>query len=147
MISAHITYKEATFSAIATRKSILNVPNEAQLRNMQILAEVIFEPLREGLGGKPIKITSFFRSPELNNLIGGSRTSQHTCNEGAAMDLDNEDPSNLEIFNYIRDKLTFDQLIWEYGDNVSPGWIHVSYHENNNRNQILRCINGNYYML
>ena len=143
-ISEHITYREATFSATAIRKGIPNDPDENQLKNMQILAEAVFEPLRKGLGDKPIKITSFFRSRALNSIIGGASKSQH-C-EGMAMDLDSEDPTNRQIFDYIKDNLTFDQLILEYPDtNDNPSWVHVSYNIDNNRMQILRCINGHYY--
>ena len=99
--------------------------------------------LRLGLGGNPININSFFRRAELNSLIGGSKNSQHLCNNGVAMDLDSD--NNKEIFDYIHDNLVFDQLIWEYGDNDNPAWVHVSYHKDNNRQQSLRCVNGNYY--
>lgn len=142
-ISEHISYREATFSAIAIRKGLFNTPNDEQLLNMELLADAIFEPLRLGLGGNPININSFFRRAELNSLIGGSKNSQHLCNNGAAMDLDSD--NNKEIFDYIHDNLVFDQLIWEYGDNDNPAWVHVSYHKDNNRQQSLRCVNGNYY--
>lgn len=148
MISEHITYREATQSDTAIRKGILNVPDDIQLRNMQILAEAVFEPLRTGLGGKPIRITSFFRSQELNSLVGGSKFSQHCAINGAAMDIDNENPTNKEIFNFINDNLVFDQLIIEYPDNEgNPSWVHVSYHEGHNRNEVLMCINGNYHKI
>ncbi len=149
-ISEHITYREATFSREAVKKGIFNEPDEVQLKAIQILAEAIFEPLRSGLEGKPIHISSLFRSAELNSLVGGSHNSQHLCNEGAAVDLDNDingDPSNRDIFFYIKSDLLFDQLIWEYGDNESPSWVHVSYHEGHNRNQVLRCMNGDYILM
>jgi zinc D-Ala-D-Ala carboxypeptidase len=147
-ISEHISFKEATFSATAIRKGILNVPDEVQLKNMQILADKVFEPLRLGLGGKPIHISSFFRSWNLNILIGGSPSSQHLCNRGAAMDLDNIDPSNTDIFNFINDNLEFDQLISEYPNEEGvPSWVHVSYNKDNNRNEVLMCINGNYHKI
>lgn len=146
MISQHVTYKEATFSATAVKRGILNEPDESQLENIVILVNEVFEPLRAGLGGKPIRITSLFRSKELNRIIGGALSSQHLCHEGAAMDLDNVDPSNMQIFNYIKNNLEFDQLIWEYEDlDGNPSWVHVSYHEGKNRKQILRCVNGHYY--
>ena len=145
MISKNITYKEATFSATALRKGINNTPDDFQLKNMQILAEAVFEPLREALGGKAIKISSFFRSPELNSLIGGSPSSQHCAMNGAAMDIDNEDPTNKEIFDYIKDNLIFDQLIAEYPDkDGNPSWVHVSYRDHN-RQEVLICVNNHYY--
>ena len=85
MISKHISTKEGVYSRTATRLDIDNEPNEEQLANMKLLAEEIFEPLRAYVGG-PIKINSFFRSPELNKAIGGSTKSQH-CH-GQAIDID-----------------------------------------------------------
>ena len=84
-ISKHISYREGTFSVTAKRLGLENEPNEKQLENMKLLAEKIFEPLRQYVG-KPIKINSFFRSPELNRAIGGSSKSQH-C-KGQAIDID-----------------------------------------------------------
>ena len=82
-ISKNITYAEAIHSQTAKRKGIDNTPNPTQVENMKLTAEKIFQPLREWVGG-PIKINSFFRSPELNEAIGGSKTSQH-C-KGQAID-------------------------------------------------------------
>ena len=84
-ISDHITYKEATQSNTAIRKGIDNTPNDEQLLNIIEIAKKVFEPLRNGLGDKPIRINSFFRSLELNKAIGGSTKSQH-C-KGEAMDI------------------------------------------------------------
>ena len=84
-ISDHITYAEAIHSNTAKRKGIDNTPNPNQIEAMKLIAEKVFEPLREWAGG-PIKVNSFFRSPELNTAIGGSKTSQH-C-KGQAIDID-----------------------------------------------------------
>jgi hypothetical protein len=150
-ISEHITYREAVYSRTAVKKKIKNIPNESQLAYMKIWAEKVFEPLRKGTGNRSLQISSFFRSFDLNDKLGGSPTSQHLCNHGAAGDIDNDNsekgPTNREIFYYIQDNLEFDQLIWEYGDNTSPDWVHVSYHEGHNRNQVLRCINGDYIFI
>ena len=93
---------------------------------MVAIAENVFEPLRKWVGG-PIKINSFFRSPELNKAIGGSSKSQH-C-EGRAIDIDDTYgwKSNAEMYNYIKNNLDFDQLIWEFGTDDNPDWVHVSY--------------------
>lgn len=148
-ISTNITYKQAIYSATAERFSINNTPTEAQLQNMIELAENVFEPLRKGLGDKPILVSSFFRSVALNKRIGGAKSSQHLCNNGAAIDLDNDAypglPSNKEIANYIKDNLDFDQVILEFpDDNWFPNWVHVSFSKNNNRRQVLvsRKFNG-----
>ena len=138
-ISKHISYKEATFSQTATRKDIDNTPNEEVLCRMQAVAKNIFEPLRAHVGG-PIKINSFYRSINLNVAIGGVKSSQHT--RGEAMDIDDTfgHMSNKEMFEFIKDELDFDQLIWEFGDDNNPAWIHVSYVSNeNNRKRILKA--------
>ena len=142
-ISKNITYNEAVHSNTAKRKGIENIPNENQIANMMTIAEMIFQPLRSYVGG-PIKITSFFRSPELNRAIGGSKTSQH-C-KGQAMDLDDVYgyKTNAEMFDYIRENLDFDQLIWEFGDDNNPNWIHVSYvDKQENRNRCLKAYKKN----
>ena len=126
MISDHISYKEGVHSNTALRKGIDNTPNDEQLDNMELLAEEVFEPLRIYVGG-PIKINSFFRSPELNTIIGGSRTSQH-C-KGQAMDIDDTFGlmTNADMYYWIKENLDFDQMIWEFGDDENPAWVHVSY--------------------
>ena len=142
-ISKNITYKEAIYSQTAKRKGIENKPNDEQMANMFSIAEMIFQPLRSWVGG-PIKITSFFRSPELNRAIGGSKSSQH-C-KGQAMDLDDVygHKTNAEMFMYIRENLNFDQLIWEFGTDENPSWIHVSYVDaQENRNRCLKAYKEN----
>jgi len=136
-ISKHISYKEAIRSNTALRRGIDNVPDEGELENMQLIAEKVFEPLRAWVGG-PIKINSFFRSVELNKAIGGSSKSQH-C-KGQAVDLDDTfgRKTNAEMYNYIKENLDFDQIIWEFGDDSNPAWVHVSYvSEEENRNRCL----------
>ena len=143
MISKHISYKEGVYSNTALRRGIDNTPNEEQLANMKLIGEKIFEPLREYVGG-PIKINSFFRSAKLNTAIGGSRTSQH-C-KGQAMDIDDtfKHKSNAEMYNYIKDNLDFDQMIWEFGDDDNPNWVHVSYvSPEKNRNRCLKAYKEN----
>ena len=139
MISKHISYKESVYSVTATRRGIDNTPDNKQLSNMELVAEKVFEPLREWVGG-PIKINSFFRSPELNTAIGGSNKSQH-C-KGQAMDIDDTFGvvANSEMYHWIKDNLDFDQMIWEFGDDDNPDWVHVSYvSEENNRNRCLKA--------
>ena len=139
MISKHISDKEGTYSITATRRGIDNTPDEKQLQNMQLLADRVFEPLRVWVG-KPIKVNSFFRSIKLNKTIGGSSKSQH-CH-GQAIDIDDSygHVTNAEMYEYIKEYLDFDQLIWEFGDDDNPNWIHVSYiSESENRNRCLRA--------
>jgi len=132
-ISKHISYKEAVGSNYAKQKGIKNKPNEDQVENMKLLAEKVFEPLREWVDA-PIKVNSMFRSLELNTALKGSKTSSHM--KGEAMDITSMGgKSNLEMFHYIKDNLCFDQLIWEFGS--EPKWLHVSYNKDNNRQQVL----------
>jgi hypothetical protein len=139
MISNHISYKEGVYSTTATRRGIDNVPNDEQLANMELIAEKVFEPLREWVDG-PIKVNSFFRSVDLNKAIGGSSKSQH-C-KGQAIDIDDTygKVANSEMYHYIKENLDFDQLIWEFGDNDNPNWVHVSYVSGeDNRRRCLRA--------
>ena len=138
-ISDHITYAEAIHSQTAKRKGIDNTPNPNQIEAMKLLAEKVFEPLREWVGG-PIKVNSFFRSPELNTAIGGSKTSQH-C-KGQAIDIDDVYgyKTNSEMYHWIKENLSFDQMIWEFGTDTQPNWVHISYvSEENNRNRCLKA--------
>ena len=141
-VSDNITYKEALRSNTAKRLGIENVPNEFTFETMQITAEHVFEPVRKHFN-EPIYISSFYRCEELNKAIGGSSKSQH-C-KGEAIDIDDvySKATNADFFNYIKDKLEFDQLIWEFGDDESPDWVHVSYSLGNNRMRILKAIKEN----
>jgi len=143
MISKHISYKEAVYSRTAQRRDIYNHPENDQADNMRLIAEQVFEPLRSWVGG-PIKINSFFRSPELNTAIGGSTKSQH-CH-GQAIDLDDTfgRATNAEMYEFIKENLDFDQMIWEFGDDDNPDWVHVSYvSEDKNRNRCLKAYKKN----
>ena len=143
MISKHISYKEGVYSRTATRLGIKNNPNAEQMKNMVAIAEEVFEPLRVWVGG-PIKINSFFRSPELNKAIGGSGKSQH-CH-GQAIDLDDTfgRATNAEMFDFIKQHLDFDQIIWEFGDEDNPDWVHVSYvSPEDNRKRCLKAYKQN----
>ena len=141
-ISEHVSYREATRSNTALRRGIDNIPDVDQLENMKVLAKKVFEPLRKWVGG-PIKINSFYRSPELNVAIGGSKKSQH-C-EGFAIDIDDTFGGkftnlNAEMFKYIRYHLDYDQIIWEFGDDDNPAWVHISYvNEDENRHRCLKA--------
>ena len=143
MISKHISSKEGVYSRTATRLNIDNTPTDEHERNMVLVAEEIFEPLRTYVGG-PIKINSFYRSPELNRAIGGSSKSQH-C-KGQAIDIDDTfgKMSNAEMYEFIKDNLDFDQMIWEFGDDKNPDWVHVSYvSSTDNRNRCLKAYKYN----
>ena len=138
-ISKHISYKEGVYSTTAERLGIDNTPTSYELQNMELLAEKVFEPLREYVNG-PIAINSFYRSQELNQAIGGSSKSQH-C-EGRAIDIDDTYGymSNKDMYEYIKNNLDFDQMIWEFGDDNNPSWVHVSYVDSDfNRKRCLKA--------
>jgi len=145
-ISKHISYKEAVGSNYAKQYGIKNKPNEEQVENMKLLAEKVFEPLREWVGC-PIRVNSMFRSKELNSAIKGSSTSSHM--KGEAMDITSmacgkeNCKSNLEMFHWIKDNLEFDQLIWEFGS--EPKWLHVSFSKNNRKQVLVTKKRGVYY--
>jgi len=127
-ISNFVWLSEVTKSNTAIRKGIDNVPNEKQLNNIATLAVSLFDPLRIWVGGA-VKINSGFRSEALNKAIGGAKSSQHCANNGAAFDIDDTfgHATNAQMFHYIKDMMSFDQLIWEFGDDNNPDWVHVSY--------------------
>lgn len=146
-ISKHISYAEATKSQTAVRYGKDNTPNTQQLAAMKLVAQKVFEPVREHFK-KPIAVTSFFRSKSVNVLSGGSDTSQHLT--GQAMDVDADllgGVTNADIFHFVRKNLDFDQLIWEFGDSEQPAWVHFSYCTTGNRKQILKAVKNGYQTL
>jgi zinc D-Ala-D-Ala carboxypeptidase len=138
-LSKNLTLKEVTKSDTAIRKGIKNEPNTEQLENLKVLATEVFQKIRDHFG-VPIKVTSGFRSEALNKLIKGSKTSDHM--KGCAIDIDMDgtpDITNAEVFNFIKDNLTFRQLIWEFGNDNNPDWVHVSYVAGSNKKEVLRA--------
>ena len=134
-LSKHVTLAEFENSPTATTHGINNKMNESQIESAKLLCENVFEPLRIHLN-TPINISSGFRCVQLNKMIKGSSTSQHT--KGEAMDLQ----IGSKGFNFIKDKLDFDQLIWEFGNDENPSWVHVSYSKRN-RKQVLKATKKN----
>ena len=104
------------------------------------LAENVFQPIREHFG-VPIHLSSGYRSAALNKAVGGSSSSQHCTGEAIDIDMDGTTITNAQIFNYIKDNLNFDQLIWEFGTDNNPDWVHVSYESTGKqRKQVLRAV-------
>lgn len=133
-LSEHFTLKEMT-------KTNTGLPNkitkEEIYQNLKDLVIEVLEPLRE-LYGLPIIVNSGYRSFDVNNAVNGSRTSQHQKGQAADITTRNGGGDNFELFELIKDNLVFDQLCWEFGDDNNPQWIHVSWSDTYNRNQILR---------
>jgi len=144
-LSEHLDLSEVVRSESAKRKGISNMPTELHIANFKILAEKVFEPIREHFRC-PIHISSGYRSKELNAAIGGSLTSQHCTGEAIDIDMDGtpNGVTNRMVFDYIKDNLEFDQLIYEFGDSNNPDWVHVSYETTGKqRKQILKAIRVN----
>jgi len=138
-LSKNLTLKEVTKSNTAIRKGINNEPNAEQLENLKVLATEVFQKIRDHFG-VPIKVTSGFRSEALNKAVKGSKTSDHM--KGCAIDIDMDgtpDITNAQVFNFIKYNLTFRQLIWEFGNDTNPDWVHVSYVAGGNKKEVLRA--------
>jgi hypothetical protein len=132
-ISAYVNFDEATRSDTAKRLGLSNMPNEDQIDRMKFVCINIFDKAREHFA-KPMYVTSCFRSEAVNKAVGGQPNSQHL--RGEAIDIDCNvfgGLTNLQLFEFIRDNLDFDQLLMEGG---SGGWIHVSDKPYGNRKSV-----------
>jgi len=134
-LSKNFWLSEFTISQTAQRLGIENIPLPDHVDNLKLLCRHILQPLRDRMR-RAIFISSGYRSPALNSFIGGSGTSDHRY--GRAADIDSP-TDNIKYFNFIKSNLIFDQLIWEFGNDEYPGWIHVSFRRGENRNQILKA--------
>jgi len=142
-LSKNFTLKELTRSNTALRLGIDNEPSKEGVYKLTLLATEVLQPLRDCLGA--LRITSGYRSPELNKAIGGSTKSQHCKYE--AVDLQyfkRGKMDNIKIYQALKELgLPFDQVILEFGDATqyvdpdNPAWIHLSYTINDNRCQEL----------
>lgn len=144
-LSEHLDLSEVIRSESAKRNGISNMPTEAHIANFKLLAEKVFEPIRLNFRC-PINLSSGYRSVELNKCIGGSLTSQHCTGEAIDIDMDGTPHAvtNKMVFNYIKDYLEFDQLIWEFGTDDNPDWVHVSYESTGKqRKQVLKAYKQN----
>lgn len=121
----HFTMEELYASATATAKGINNKPSVQQMINLVYLTAYVLEPLRVAMG-EPIKIGSGFRCEKLNKAVGGVYNSQHMKGQAADLCIDGDRQKGRKWFNYIRDHLPFDQLIWEHNDKGTY-WVHVSF--------------------
>ena len=135
-LTQNFSLSELTRSQTATRKGIVNQPDDEQLANLVALCENVLQPIRDHFG-KPLRISSGLRVPELNAAIGGSTTSDH-C-KGMAADIEVPPIDNLELARWVEGSgLAFRQLILEYYDGTpDSGWIHVSYNPADNKRQVL----------
>lgn len=135
-LSENLSLAEMLRSESAKRKGIVNSAPLDHIENMKALAINVFQPIRNHFK-LTIHISSGYRSNALNELIGGSKTSQHSKGEAMDIDMDGSQITNNQVFQFIRANLEFDQLIWEFGTGLNPDWVHVSFSRKKNRKQIL----------
>jgi zinc D-Ala-D-Ala carboxypeptidase len=139
-LSKNLALAEVMRSETAKRKGISNMPTPEHIENFKLLAENVFQPIRDHFG-VPIILSSGYRSKALNTAVGGALSSQHCTGEAIDIDMDGTTIKNADVFNFIKDNLNFDQLIWEFGTNDNPDWVHVSYESTGKqRKQILKAV-------
>ena len=137
-LSRNFSLHELTKSETAIRKGIDNTPDDVTISNLTTLCNMVLQKVRDCHGS--VIITSAYRSSELNKAIGGSTTSDH-C-KGCAADFEVPGLDNKELARWIIDNLTFKQLILEFYEEGNPnsGWVHCSFEEGENNNQVLRAV-------
>lgn len=138
-LTENFSLHEMTNSVTAVKRGISNMPTPEHIENLKALCENVLEPIRK-LMGCPIKITSGYRSGQLNSYIGGASSSQHMFGQAVDIDLNEK---NAELYNAIVNNLDFDQIIWEFGTDENPDWVHVSYAEGKNRKKCLKAVKQN----
>ena len=136
-LSENLTLSEVIRSESAKRYQITNMPTEEHLENLKQLAKNIFQPIRDHFN-VPIRISSGYRSAALNKKIGGAANSQHSTGQAIDIDMIGTEVTNADIFNFVKDNLKFDQLIWEFGNDTEPDWVHISWSKKP-RKQILKA--------
>lgn len=129
-LSKNFSLKELTTSQVAVRNGLDNTPDQTVISNLQTLVETILQPLRDHYG-RSVRVSSGYRSPELNSFVGGSKTSDH-C-KGQAADIEIDGVANGDLAKYIADNFKFTQVILEFYTQGVPnsGWVHISYDANN----------------
>ena len=139
-LSKNLALAEVTRSETAKRKGISNMPTPEHIENFKKLAENVFQPIREHFGC-PIHISSGYRSAALNKAVGGSASSQHCTGEAIDIDMDGTSITNKQVFDFVKEHVNFDQMIWEFGTDANPDWVHVSYESTGKqRKQVLRAV-------
>lgn len=143
-LSPNFTLAEFTASATAVAQRIDNAPNAAQIAAMKMLCAKVLEPLRAHFG-RPVHLSSGFRTPKLCLAVGSSVDSQHARGEAADFEIPGID--NVTVARFIRDRMAFDQLILENYVRGHPdsGWIHVSYRDGRLRKDVLTYSRRTYF--
>lgn len=131
MSKLYIKMSELIHSDTAVKFSINNMPTIQALDNMQALIHYVLQPTREHFN-KPMIITSGYRCSTLNSKVGGQSNSQHL--NGEAADFVIQGANLHDVFIWIKNNLTYDQLLFE-SNSTGSKWIHVSYKTSGNRKQ------------
>jgi len=141
-LSKSFTLNELTKSQEALRLGIDNTPSEEHILNLKILCDNILQPIRD-FYGMPVSVSSGYRSPELCEAIGSSRTSQHA--RGEAADFEIFGVANKDLSDWIVSNLEYDQCILEFWNINEPnsGWVHCSFSTKYNRKKYLKAENVN----
>ena len=139
-LTKNFSLEELTRSDTAERKGIDNSPTAEHIHNLAALCENVLQPLRDKIKHS-IRVTSGYRSEKLNNAIGGSKTSEHSFGKAADIKLiiDGENKSELLYLSILEMGIPFSQMIWEFGDEEKPSWVHISFNKEDNKNQTLRA--------
>jgi hypothetical protein len=132
-LTANFTLAELT----KTRFSIDNTPNATQKENLRVLCEKVLQPLRDAVG--PVVVTSGFRSKTVNEWVNGAHRSDHL--HGFAADLQSPDGNHRKLYDWLKANAMFSQLIYEFGTDAQPAWVHVSYNPKDLKREILRARN------
>lgn len=137
-LSKNLSLAEVVRSESAKRRGINNMPTAEHLENLKELALNVFQPIRDHFK-VPIHISSGYRSRILNNAVNGAAKSQHCTGQAIDIDVDETSITNKQVFDFIKDNLEFDQLIHEFGNDLNPDWVHVSFNKGANKKQVLRA--------
>ena len=129
-LTPHFTLAEFVRSGVAIRHNIANTPTPNAINNLRLLCENVLEPLRRRFG--VIRITSGYRCEELNNMVGGKPNSQHLLGQAADIHLSNKEVA-MKMFNFVAERLDYDQLLFEHRKSDGANWLHVSYNAAGNR--------------
>lgn len=132
-LTANFTLAELT----KTRFDLDNTPSPQVVENLRTLCEKVLQPLRDAVG--PVNVTSGYRSKLVNQAVNGARNSDHLW--GYAADLQSPDGDHRKIYDWLKANAMFSQLIYEFGNDKQPQWVHVSYNPNDLKREILRARN------
>jgi hypothetical protein len=132
-LTANFTLAELT----KTRFSLDNTPSPKVVENLQLLCEKVLQPLRDAVG--PVNVTSGYRSKAVNEAVNGARNSDHLW--GYAADLQSPDGNHRKLYDWLKANAMFTQLIYEFGNDTQPQWVHVSYNPKDLKREILRARN------